>query len=90
MERVENCIRQWRVVVQGVLETQSSIVIFGNRGNLPVVLKVIRKLGDEWRCGEVLNAFDGTGTVQIYEYVEGAALLERLNPGTRRLVTPYG
>ena len=64
------------------METQSSFVAFGRRGNQPVVLKVIRQPGDEWRCGDVLAAFDGRGVAQVYEYVEGAVLLERLNPGT--------
>jgi streptomycin 6-kinase len=30
----------------------------------------------------VLAAFDGRGAARVYEYIEGAALLERLNPGT--------
>jgi len=43
---------------------------------------VVRQPGDEWHCGEVLHAFDGRGVVRVYEYVEGAVLLERLDPGT--------
>jgi streptomycin 6-kinase len=43
---------------------------------------VLRKRGDEWRCGEALEAFDGRGVVRVYEYIEGAVLLEGLNPGT--------
>jgi streptomycin 6-kinase len=82
MERVEERIRDWKIVVQNTLETQSSFVIFGTRDNEPVVLKVIRQFGDEWRCGEVLNAFGGRGVIRVYEYIEGAVLLERLNPGT--------
>ena len=82
MERVEERIRDWRVVVQETLETQSSFVAYGTRGNQAVVLKVIRQPGDEWRCGEVLDAFDGKGIVKVYEYTEGAVLLEKLNPGT--------
>jgi streptomycin 6-kinase len=82
MERVEERIREWNVVVQDTLETESSFVALGTRGNQPVVLKVIRQPGDEWRCGEVLHAFDGRGLVRVYEYIEGAVLLERLNPGT--------
>jgi streptomycin 6-kinase len=31
----------------------------------------------------VLAAFGGSGTARVYEYIEGAALLERLNPGAR-------
>ncbi|HKQ75568.1 MAG TPA: aminoglycoside phosphotransferase family protein [Blastocatellia bacterium] len=80
-KRVEERVRDWGVAVQDILETQSSFIVFGNRGNQPVVLKVIRQPGDEWRCGEVLAAFDGMGTARVYEHIEGAALLERLNPG---------
>src|SRR5262245_19000368 len=81
-ERVEERVRDWGVVVQDRLETQSSFIAFGKRGDQAVVLKVIRQPGDEWRCGEVLAAFDGRGVARVYEYAEGAMLLERLNPGT--------
>jgi streptomycin 6-kinase len=81
-ERAEERIRDWKIVVRDTLETQSSFVIFGTRDNQPVVLKVIRQFGDEWRCGEVLAAFGGRGMVRVYEYIEGAVLLERLSPGT--------
>src|SRR5215813_916710 len=81
-KRVEERVRDWGVVIQDILETQSSFIAFGKRGNQPVVLKVIRQPGDEWRCGEVLAAFDGRGTARVFEYTEGAVLLERLNPGT--------
>jgi streptomycin 6-kinase len=81
-KRVEEQVSDWGVVVQDISETQSSFIVFGKRGDQPVVLKVIRQPGDEWRCGEVLAAFDGRGTARVYEYIEGAALIERLNPGT--------
>lgn len=89
-ERVEERIRDWGVVAQDVLETHSSYVVFGRRGDRPVVLKVIRQPGDEWRCGEVLDAFGGGGMVRAYEYVGGAVLLERLNPGTPLAVMALG
>ena len=82
IERVEERIRSWDVVIQGTLETDSSFLAFGTRGNRPVVLKVIRQPCDEWRCGEVLEAFDARAMVRVYEDVEGEVLLERLNPGT--------
>ena len=81
-ERVQALIRDWKIDVESRLETQSSVVAFGARGNQSVVLKVLRHPGDEWLSGDVLNAFDGRGVVRVYEYVEGAVLLERLNPGT--------
>jgi streptomycin 6-kinase len=69
------------VVVNQTLETESSLIGFGTRGDRPVVLKVLRRPGDEWRSGEILDAFAGNGVVRVYEYVEGAVLLERLIPG---------
>ncbi|HSF22619.1 MAG TPA: aminoglycoside phosphotransferase family protein [Blastocatellia bacterium] len=82
MERVEELARSWGVVVERQLETQTSFIVFGRRGNQPVVLKVLRRPGDEWRSGEVLDAFDGNGIVRVYQHVKGAVLLERLDPGT--------
>lgn len=79
--RVEDRIRDWRVVVKRTLETESSFIVFGRRGNRPVVLKVVRNPGDEWHAGEILNAFDGSGVVRAYEYIEGAVLMEWLIPG---------
>lgn len=81
-ERVEERVREWGIFVEDTLETHSSLIAFGRRGNQPVVLKVIRQPGDEWLSGEVLEVFDGKGMVQVYEHVGGAVLLERLNPGT--------
>jgi streptomycin 6-kinase len=82
-ERVEELVRDWGVVVQDTLETEGSFIAFGKRGDQSVVLKVIRQPGDEWRCGEVSAAFGGSGMARVYEYTEGAALLERLNPGAQ-------
>jgi len=79
--RVEDRIRDWRVVVERTLETESSFIAFGRRGNQPVVLKVVRNRGDEWRAGEILDDFDGSGVVRAYEYIDGAVLMECLIPG---------
>ena len=81
-ERASERIREWKIIVQDTLETPTSFLAFGTRGNQSVVLKVIRQFGDEWRCGEVLDAFDGRGVLRVIEYIGGAVLLERLNPGT--------
>jgi streptomycin 6-kinase len=70
--RVENRISVWRIVVEHVEETESSILAFGQRGNQQVVLKVIRNRRDEWRPAEMLDAFQGNGVVRVYDYVEGA------------------
>ena len=80
-KRVEDLVRDWGVVVQDTLETQSSFIALGNRGDQAVALKVIRQPGDEWRCGAVMAAFGARGMARVYEYIEGAVLLERLNPG---------
>ncbi len=80
-DRFGDQVRDWSVVVNQTLETESSLIGFGTRGDQPVVLKVIRRPGDEWRSGEMLDAFDGKGVVRVYEYVEGAVLLEQLIPG---------
>jgi streptomycin 6-kinase len=67
--------------VEHVLDTESALIGFGRRKNQAVVLKVLKRRGDEWRSGEVVRAFHGQGVVRVYEYVDGALLLERLTPG---------
>lgn len=83
MERVEERVRAWAIVAEDTVETESSFIVFGRRGPLPVVLKVVRQRGDEWFSGEVLEALGGQGAVRVYEHVPGALLLERLEPGTQ-------
>jgi streptomycin 6-kinase len=82
LDRVEQCARDWCVVVEETLEIESSVIAFGTRGKQPVVLKIIKQPGDEWRSGEILDAFNGKGFARVYEYIDGAILLERLRPGT--------
>jgi streptomycin 6-kinase len=79
--RVADLIHDWRVVAERALETESSFIVFGRRHGQPVVLKVIRNHGDEWRSGQILKAFEGRGAVRVLEHVDGALLLERLSPG---------
>jgi len=81
VSRTHQHARDWRVIVEETFETESSLVAFGSRENQPVVLKVIKKPGDEWRSGEVLEAFDGCGVARVYEQTPGAVLMERLRPG---------
>lgn len=81
-ERVAERARAWGVAVERAMETETSTVAFGVRGDEPVVLKVLHRPGDEWCSGQVLAAFGGRGTVRVLEHVEGAVLLERLTPGT--------
>lgn len=81
-ERLAERARAWSVAVDETRETETSLIAFGRRGEVPVVLKVLRRECDEWRAGEVLAAFGGGGVVCVHEHVPGAMLLERLTPGT--------
>ena len=67
--RVDDRIGAWRVAVERFAETESSVLAFGKRDDQPVVLKVVKSRGEEWRSGRILNAFDGRGVVRVYEYV---------------------
>jgi len=58
------------------------MLTFGRTAGRAAVLKVIEREGDEWRSGAILDAFGGRGVVRVYEYVDGAVLMERLIPGT--------
>jgi streptomycin 6-kinase len=81
LNRIQNYAREWGVVVGDTRETESSGIVFGTCGNKPVVLKVVKQPGDEWRSGEILEAFDGQGVARVYEWAPGAVLIERLRPG---------
>jgi streptomycin 6-kinase len=86
LDRMLDHAGKWGVVVDNTFETESSVMAFGHRGpgahgSQPVVLKVIKRQGDEWRSGEILHAFDGNGVARVYEHAPGAVLLERLRPG---------
>jgi streptomycin 6-kinase len=81
VERLEELAREWGVRIGQRIETEGSLIAFGCRGDQRVVLKVVKRPGDEWRSGEVLSAFAGRGVARVDEYVDGALLLERLDPG---------
>lgn len=81
-ERVEGHARAWGVAVEDTLETPSSVVAFGRCASAPVVLKVVRRPCDEWRSGEVLKAIGGSSGARVLRHAPGAALMERLGPGT--------
>jgi streptomycin 6-kinase len=80
-DRIQKHAREWGVVVEDALETETSVISFGTRNSRSVVLKVIKQPCDEWRSGEILEAFDGNGFVRVYEHAPGAVLVERLRPG---------
>ncbi|MCC7007684.1 MAG: phosphotransferase [Acidobacteria bacterium] len=71
----------WRIRVESVSHTPSSIIAFGRRDEQPVVPKVVKGPGDEWLSGRVVDAFASRGVVQALEHIDGAVLLERLLPG---------
>ena len=79
--RVEALVRRWNLSIEDTRITKNSVVAFGKRGKDSVVLKVLRQTGDEWFSGRVLHAFNGNGVARVYEFTEGAVLLERLIPG---------
>jgi streptomycin 6-kinase len=86
LDRMLGHARQWGLAIDNSFETESSVIAFGSRGHgtresQSVVLKVIKRAGDEWRSGEILQAFDGHGVARVYEHAPGAVLLERLKPG---------
>lgn len=80
--RIKQHAREWRVVVEESFETETSVISFVRRDGQSLVLKVVKEEGDEWRAGEVLNAFEGNGVTRVYEHTGGAMLVERLCPGT--------
>jgi streptomycin 6-kinase len=80
--RAARLARRWSVGIDSRIETETSLIAFGRRGAEPVVLKVVKRPGDEWRSGEVVSAFGGRGVVRVLDYDDGAALLERIDPGT--------
>jgi streptomycin 6-kinase len=71
----------WGVAVDRVMETHSSWIAYGRRESTAVVLKVVKHSGDEWRSGDVVEAFGGRGMVRLFEHTDGALLIERLDPG---------
>jgi streptomycin 6-kinase len=80
-ERVLRCVRAWGVAIERTVATETSVLVHGRRAGKPVVLKLVREQGDEWRCGEIAAKFGGRGVVEVYEQIPGAALFERLEPG---------
>jgi streptomycin 6-kinase len=80
-DRVLSCVRAWGVAIERTAATPTSLIVHGKRAGVPVVLKVVKQEGDEWRCGEIAAKFGGRGVVQVHEHMAGAALFEKLDPG---------
>ena len=81
LNRLQEYAREWGVSVEHSFETESSLIAFGSRDHQAVVLKVIKRPGDEWHSGEILEAFDGNGVARVHRGAPGAVLMERLTPG---------
>jgi streptomycin 6-kinase len=80
--RFHTWVDSWGVGVDRVVETASAVIAFGHRNHQPVVLKIVKRPGDEWHSGRACDAFAGRGVVRAIEHADGAILLERLVPGT--------
>lgn len=81
-ERFLERLGAWQVEVERSFQTESSMIALGTRGEQPVVVKVVERPGDEWDSGAIVEAFEGRGMVRAYDYLKGAMLLERLDPGS--------
>jgi streptomycin 6-kinase len=82
VRRLHQLAAEWGIELNESFETSSSLIGYGTRDGQRVVLKVVKVPNDEWHAGAVLAAFGGRGMVRVLEHVEGAMLLQRLEPGT--------
>jgi streptomycin 6-kinase len=83
LDRIHQHAQQWRLEIEESFQTETSVISFVSRQGQGLVLKIIKRPGDdEWNAGQVLSIFGGRGMVQVYEYTGGAMLLEHLQPGT--------
>ena len=80
-DRLAALANEWAVTLDSTAETTSSLIGFGRRASEHVVLKIVKREGDEWRSGEVLEAFAARGVVRVLENTGGAVLMERASPG---------
>lgn len=80
-ERLAEYSAAWSVTVDNIRGTATSLIGFGSMRGDAVVVKVAKQHGDEWRAGEILAAFNGSGAVRVLRHAEGISLLERATPG---------
>lgn len=80
--RLADLARAWRVRIQRVELTRTSLLAFGMQAEAHVVLKVVHTADDEKNGGAVAAAFDGHGMVRVLEHLPGAVLMEELRPAT--------
>ena len=53
--RLKRVAERWSVVLEDTLETSTSVIAFSTQRSRPVVLKVLRNIGDEWRSGSDID-----------------------------------
>jgi len=87
-ERLADRARAWSIAIDDTRETESSLIGFGRRADVPVVLKIVKTGNDEWDSGAIVRAFDGRGVVRALECADGALLLERITPEIRWNTSP--
>lgn len=80
-DRLQLKAADWNVTIEDTLETSTSLIGFGVRAGVRVVLKITKTSSDESHSGKVLRAFAEDGAVRVYESETDAVLLERLEPG---------
>jgi streptomycin 6-kinase len=86
LHRIHQHARDWNLIVDESFETDGSVISYVSRNGENLVLKLVKREGDEWNAGDVVSVFEGNGMVRVYEYTNGAMLLERLQPGTPLLI----
>jgi streptomycin 6-kinase len=81
--RFREALKHWNVEAERWFGTETSLIGIGQRGDQPVVVKMILDPGsDEWNSGAIVEAFEGRGMVRVLDRRDGAMLLEKLDPGT--------
>lgn len=82
--RIEHCAKAWHLShLIPVLDLTYHYVMFGQRGDMPIILKIgidLETLENEARC---LSSFAGHGCIKIldHDFRIGALLLECVRPG---------
>ena len=79
--RLDELAAAWHVEIEHVRTNERAVLGFGVHDRRAVVLKVNVSTACEPCAPAVLEAFDGRGTVRVYEQATDAVLVERAIPG---------
>lgn len=79
--KLEHYIDHWQLSVSNTLFTPTSELAFGERNQLPVLLKIPNSDSDEVFSSEALKHFAGHGSVRCFDTWNNGLLLERAVPG---------